>query len=78
VSADRDRAIVRSTIELGHRLGLTVVAEGVEDRLTLELLAELGCDQAQGYYLSRPLPAEDIADWVHRMETLESRRADAA
>jgi EAL domain-containing protein (putative c-di-GMP-specific phosphodiesterase class I) len=78
VSADRDRAIVRSTIELGHRLGLTVVAEGVEDRLTLELLAELGCDQAQGYYLSRPLPAEDIADWVHRMETLESRGADAA
>jgi len=55
-----------------------VVAEGVEDRATLDLLAQLGCDQAQGYYLSRPLPAEAIAEWVHELETLESRRADAA
>jgi diguanylate cyclase (GGDEF)-like protein len=77
-SGERDRAIVRSTIELGHRLGLSVVAEGVEDGATLDLLVDLGCDQAQGYYLSEPLPAEAIAEWVHRRETLESRRADAA
>jgi EAL domain-containing protein (putative c-di-GMP-specific phosphodiesterase class I) len=76
--AQRDRAIVRSTIELGHRLGLSVVAEGVEDGITLELLAELGCDEAQGYYLSRPLPADELADWLLSADNLESRRANAA
>ena len=43
-----------STIELGHALGLRVVAEGIEDSATLELLAELGCDLAQGYFISKP------------------------
>jgi EAL domain-containing protein (putative c-di-GMP-specific phosphodiesterase class I) len=76
--ASRDRAIVRSTIELGHRLGLSVVAEGVEDATTLDLLAELGCDEAQGYYLSRPLPSDELAEWVRSTDRLESRRADAA
>ncbi|MEA2197528.1 MAG: hypothetical protein QOJ25_1579 [Solirubrobacteraceae bacterium] len=61
-----DLIIVRSTINLAHDLGLTVVAEGVEDEQTLERLAEFGCDQAQGYYLSRPLPADGIADWLAR------------
>jgi diguanylate cyclase (GGDEF)-like protein/PAS domain S-box-containing protein len=56
----RDRAIVRSMIDMAHHLGLQVVAEGVEDRETFELLAELGCDLAQGYYLSRPLPAAEV------------------
>jgi diguanylate cyclase (GGDEF)-like protein/PAS domain S-box-containing protein len=60
---ERDHAIVRSTIDLGHNLGLEAVAEGVEDRETLELLSSLGCDLAQGFYLSRPLPAESIAEW---------------
>jgi EAL domain-containing protein (putative c-di-GMP-specific phosphodiesterase class I) len=53
-----DAIIVRSTIELGHNLGLIVVAEGVENQETLVRLAELGCDTAQGYHLSRPLAAE--------------------
>jgi len=56
-----DAAIVRSTIELAHNLGLQVIAEGVEDRQIWEELARLGCDFAQGYYLSRPLPAEKLA-----------------
>jgi EAL domain-containing protein (putative c-di-GMP-specific phosphodiesterase class I) len=56
-----DAAIVRSTIELAHNLGLQVVAEGVEDRQIWEELARLGCDYAQGYYLSRPLPAHKLA-----------------
>ena len=56
--------IVRSTIELGHSLGLKVVAEGVEDEQSLELLRELGCDHAQGYYMSRPLPAADLEEWL--------------
>jgi diguanylate cyclase (GGDEF)-like protein len=55
-----DAVIVRSTIDLGHNLGVKVVAEGVEDRKTLDLLVELGCDAAQGYYFSRPLPAQEL------------------
>ncbi len=61
-----DRAIVRATIELGHQLGLDVVAEGVEDRETLELLRALACDGAQGYYLSRPMPAAAFEAWLDR------------
>jgi diguanylate cyclase (GGDEF)-like protein/PAS domain S-box-containing protein len=60
---DRDRAIVRSTIDLGHNLGLAAVAEGVEDQRTLDLLSGLGCDLAQGFFLSRPLPGTMVADW---------------
>jgi EAL domain-containing protein (putative c-di-GMP-specific phosphodiesterase class I) len=60
----RDREIVRSTIELGHRLGLEVVAEGVEDAATLGLLTGLGCDVVQGYYISRPMRCEDLPAWV--------------
>jgi diguanylate cyclase (GGDEF)-like protein/PAS domain S-box-containing protein len=60
-----DRAIVRSTVELGHNLGLRgVVAEGVEDRLSYEQLAHLGCDLAQGYYLGRPMPAAALEQWL--------------
>ncbi|MBI4492864.1 MAG: EAL domain-containing protein [Chloroflexi bacterium] len=57
-------AIVRATIELGHTLDLEVVAEGVEDRSTWDLLIALGCDLAQGYYLSRPLPAAELECWL--------------
>jgi hypothetical protein len=55
---------VRSTINLGHDLGLTIIAEGVEDRETLEHLALLGCDLAQGYHLSRPMAAEAFTRWL--------------
>jgi diguanylate cyclase (GGDEF)-like protein len=59
-----DSVIVRSTIDLGHAMGLKVVAEGVEDESTLRMLRTLGCDLAQGYLLSRPLPAREFSDWV--------------
>jgi EAL domain-containing protein (putative c-di-GMP-specific phosphodiesterase class I) len=59
-----DRAIVRSTVELGHNLGLRVVAEGVEDTISYEQLARLGCDLAQGYYLGRPMPAAELNNWL--------------
>ena len=59
-----DATIVRSTIEMGHELGLYVVAEGVEDRETWEKLTQLGCDAAQGYYMSRPLSSEDLLKWL--------------
>ena len=55
-----DAAIVRSTIELAHNLGLQLVAEGVENQRTLELLTTLGCDLAQGYHLARPMPADEL------------------
>ncbi len=57
---ERDVTLVRATIELGHALGLLVVAEGIETCATLELLALLGCDRAQGYFTGRPVPAQDF------------------
>ncbi len=57
-------AIVSSIIDLGHHLGLEVVAEGVEDHATWERLAALGCDAAQGYYMSRPLDPDALTSWL--------------
>jgi diguanylate cyclase (GGDEF)-like protein len=57
----RDQAIVRTTADLAHSLGLVMVAEGVETREDWHSLAGLGCDVAQGYHLSRPVPGEDLA-----------------
>ena len=59
-----DEIIVRSTIELGHNMGLQVVAEGVESLEILEQLDRLGCDIAQGYLLSKPLPASAFSAWL--------------
>jgi diguanylate cyclase (GGDEF)-like protein/PAS domain S-box-containing protein len=64
-----DRTIVHSTIELAHNLGLSVVAEGVSSRQTWEELKRLGCDIGQGYYFSRPLPAERLAQWCREAMT---------
>jgi diguanylate cyclase (GGDEF)-like protein len=65
MTADGDDAfIVRSTIDLGRNLGLQVVAEGVETEAVWDQLALLGCDVAQGYYLSRPVPAAELAEWL--------------
>jgi diguanylate cyclase (GGDEF)-like protein/PAS domain S-box-containing protein len=62
---DSDRIIVRSTIDLAHNLGLRVVAEGVESEATAALLAQLGCDQAQGYHFSRPMAAAELTRWLY-------------
>jgi diguanylate cyclase (GGDEF)-like protein len=61
-----DATIVRSTIELGHNMGLEVVAEGVRNEATETLLREMGCDDAQGFFYSKPLPAADFAEWLTR------------
>jgi len=58
---ERDLELVRSTIDLGHAMGLRIVAEGIEDEETLELLTQLGCDFAQGYCICRPKPADELA-----------------
>ena len=63
-SAD-DQLIVRSTIDLGHTLGLSVTAEGVESEAIKALLKTYGCDTAQGYLYSKPLPADDFIQWVN-------------
>ena len=86
-----DAVIVRSTVELGHNLGLTVIAEGVETQAAWDALKKLGCDSAQGYYMARPLPREKFMEWLkespwghsaHAPRTSEkeddSRRSDNA
>jgi diguanylate cyclase len=61
---DSDRAIVRSTVDLARNLGLRAVAEGVEDEATWDALCDLGCDYAQGYYVSPPLPVTELRAWL--------------
>ncbi|MRW84654.1 EAL domain-containing protein [Pseudoduganella sp. FT26W] len=61
-----DTKIVRSTIDLGHNMGLRVVAEGIESEAVWRLLAELGCDQGQGYFMSRPIPADQMIPWLEK------------
>jgi EAL domain-containing protein (putative c-di-GMP-specific phosphodiesterase class I) len=62
-------------IELAHNLDLAVVAEGVEDRNTLEVLKELGCDIVQGYVFAKPLPEKDFRDWFAAWKPAAAREA---
>jgi EAL domain-containing protein (putative c-di-GMP-specific phosphodiesterase class I) len=59
-----DTAIVRSTSDLAHNLGLSVVAEGVEDQWTLDVLSTFGCDQAQGFFIARPMASAELVNWL--------------
>ena len=63
-SVKEDAVFVRSIIDLAHNLGMRVVAEGIEDEATMNLLIEYGCDAAQGYFFSRPVPADELARWL--------------
>jgi EAL domain-containing protein (putative c-di-GMP-specific phosphodiesterase class I) len=65
-----DAVLVRTAIDLGHNLGLTVVAEGVEGAEHVQALRELGCDIAQGYHYARPMPAADLTDWMRTRQRL--------
>jgi len=65
---NEDLVIVRSTIDLAHNMGRQVVAEGVESEEVLNLLMELGCDMAQGYYISRPITANIITQWLQQTQ----------
>ncbi len=67
-SDPESRAIVESSIELGHKLGMRVVAEGVERQEDWDLIAELGCDEGQGYFLARPMRPESLQAWLARWE----------
>ena len=57
-------AIVRAIVDLGRHLGLEVVAEGVEDADTHEMLVDMGCDLVQGWHLARPMPPEEFLPWL--------------
>jgi EAL domain-containing protein (putative c-di-GMP-specific phosphodiesterase class I) len=61
---DSDRIVVRKTIEIGHELGMKVTAEGVERQEQLDILWSYGCDNAQGYLFSRPIPAREMVNWL--------------
>ena len=59
-----DMVIVRSIVDLGHNLGLRVVAEGVEDKAACDSLSAMGCDLAQGYYLAKPMNSDNFDLWL--------------
>ncbi len=66
IEDENDAVIVRSTIDLAHNMGRTVIAEGVESKDILDILEILGCDYVQGFYVSEPLPAEQVSDWLEK------------
>ena len=74
----RAAVIVHSTIDLGHALGLTVVAEGVEDLPAAEALTALGCDAAQGFLYAKPMPGERLEDWLDHHQTHRTTRSGGA
>jgi diguanylate cyclase (GGDEF)-like protein/PAS domain S-box-containing protein len=63
-----DSAIARSVVDLGHNLGMQVVAEGVESQAGYDLLAGMGCDAAQGFHISKPIPAHELTAWLNDRE----------
>ncbi|WP_343651402.1 EAL domain-containing protein [Herbaspirillum sp.] len=72
MAQDQDDAkIVRSTIDLGHNLGLRVVAEGVESQEVWFLLRQMGCDQGQGYFMGKPMPVERFLEWLQHWRAPE-------
>jgi diguanylate cyclase (GGDEF)-like protein len=76
-AAPEDVLIIRSTIELGHNMGLKVIAEGVEDAEAWRILRDLGCDMAQGYYVSPPMPGDDLQEWLKQFAMARSPLYDA-
>ena len=68
-----DVAIVRAIVDLGRHLGLEVVAEGIEDQETWDLLASMGCDFGQGWHLGRPMPAADLFSWLSARKSRTTR-----
>jgi diguanylate cyclase (GGDEF)-like protein len=70
-----DGILVRSVVDLGHNLGLTVVAEGVEDQATMDALSALGCDIAQGFHLGRPMTVEAFGLWRSAREAMQPASA---
>ena len=72
----RAAALVASTISLAHSLDLRMVAEGVEDEVTYAELRRLGCDQAQGNYMSQPVPAAELEHWLNTWPATDNGKGD--
>ncbi|MEE8306070.1 MAG: EAL domain-containing protein, partial [Gammaproteobacteria bacterium] len=70
---EQNEAIVRTTLQLAANMKLDVVAEGVEDERTLRYLADAGCQQAQGYFVSKPISSQELLDWLHKREVVSYR-----
>ena len=64
----KDESIVKAAVDLAHTLGLRIVAEGVEDQKTFDILTDMGCDYAQGYYMAKPMPCGDLMKWIEDSE----------
>jgi EAL domain-containing protein (putative c-di-GMP-specific phosphodiesterase class I) len=75
---DEDLVIVRSTVDLAHSLGLRSVAEGVESASAMGILESLGCDLVQGFHLCKPLPADELRDWLQARLPVAERTDDGA
>ncbi|HEX6927890.1 MAG TPA: EAL domain-containing protein [Gammaproteobacteria bacterium] len=65
MSSVKSRAMVENLVNMGHRLGLRVIAEGVEDQAALDILLDFGCDVVQGYFIARPMDPEAATTWFH-------------
>lgn len=65
---NNDQVIVNTTLQMGHNLGLEIVAEGIEDQATLDSLTSMKCDLAQGYHIARPMPESDFINWLENFE----------
>jgi len=74
VHDDEARAIVKTCIMLSHELKMHVVAEGIEDQQTWDMLKNMGCDLAQGYFVAKPMPAADLLPWVTRQKKMLDSR----
>ena len=72
-AGSEDVAIVRAVVDLGQHLGLEVIAEGVEDQATWDLLTSMGCDLVQGWHLGRPMPTAELLSWLGMRDGLRSR-----
>jgi diguanylate cyclase (GGDEF)-like protein len=73
-SSDLSRSLIRHMIEFNRELGITTVAEGVETEEQFNILAEMGCDVAQGYYIGKPLPCEEFRQWLETSPWKVSKR----
>lgn len=74
-ASERDREIIASVVQLAHRLGMVVVAEGVETAKTAEIVAGFGCDRAQGYLYAAAMPLDDFIDWWHAASPISGVRS---
>lgn len=72
--SEESRTVIQSIVELGHSLNLKVTAEGIEDEETLAYLRNIGCDFAQGYLIARPMPGENVAEWMAEREPESEKR----